>query len=240
MSSTAWKPKRNRLADQVAERLKERVLTATYEAGCRLPSERELAQEFGITRLTVREALKVTEESGFTETRHGAGTFVRDLWQNATLRVLGEILNVGHPLGSDQIRALLEFRRVVTAGFAAAIAKNRGPSNVTRLLEIVQRERGQENDVDTLMTLDYEFHQELANASGNLIYALLMRSIRPAYLHLSKLVFSSVSSHQPIIEAHEAIARAVESGEPERIRDEITNFVVCGNAIIETCLENTG
>lgn len=233
MSVTAWRPERRRLADQVSDKIKQRILDRTYEPGHRLPAERILADELGITRLTLREALKVTEEAGFTQTRHGAGTFVQDVWENATLRLLGEVLNAKRALGPEEIEGLLEFRMVVTGGFVEAMVANHRPEQVRRLFEIVAEEREHLRDVDRLMELDWELYLQLVAASGNRIHWLLAQSVEPAYRYLSRIVYGAVDSLEPIVDCHESIARALEAGDVERLRHEINFFVNCGNAIIQ-------
>jgi GntR family transcriptional repressor for pyruvate dehydrogenase complex len=228
-----WKPQRLRLSDQVAKKIKSRILDGRYPAGERLPSERLLAEQLGVTRLTLREALKECEASGFTQTRHGDGTYVCNVRQDATLEILSEILNVGRDLKPEEIRSLLEFREVVCTGFAEAIARNTTSEHVRRLFDIIEKERTMLDDVDVLMELDCDFHQLVAEASGNVIYSLLFRSVRPAYLYLSKIVFEADDDYAAIVDGHEDIAKAVQARNAEQIKSSLSEFIVAGNSAIQ-------
>jgi DNA-binding FadR family transcriptional regulator len=232
-----WHPYRKRLSDQVAEQLKHRILTGLYPPRSQLPPERLLAEELGVTRLTLREALKSTEAAGFTRTRHGDGTYTCDLEHSGTLQLLGEILTHGRPLSSDEILSLLEFREVVGLGFASGIASKVRPEHVDQLDDIVRTERSRIDDLEALLELDFLFHEKLAEASGNLIYVLLVRSVRAAYLDLSRKVFAAVGRWSLIVDAHEQIARTVRSRDAAAITEAITGFVRAGNEILRRSLE---
>lgn len=233
----AWKPERKRLSDQVAEQLKWQILEGRYVPGDKLPSERVLAEELGVTRLTLREALKVTEAADFTATRHGSGTIVCDVWENATFQILAEILNAGQQLSPSHIRSLLEFRMVVFKGFAKVIATNARAEHVKKLQDIVEQERSSIDDMEALISLDHEFQKQLAAASGNLIYSLLIQSVKRAYLSLSRIVYEALDDFTPIVEVHAAITRAVEARDTELVQKELTFFVAAGNSIITKTLE---
>ncbi len=231
-----WKPEKKRLSDQVTEQLKWLILEGRYAPGQRLPSERALAEELGVTRLTLREALKATEAAGFTTTRHGDGTYACDVWENATLQILGELLSSDQRLSARHIRSLLEFRMVVCQGFSQPIAQNATAEHIEGLKAIVVRERAMLDDLDGLIASDHEFLGVLAKASGNLIFSLLIQSVRPAYLYLSRIVFESIDSLERIVDAHSAIIRAIEAHDGTLLFRELTTFVGGGNAIIESTL----
>jgi len=237
-----WKPNRKRLSDQVAEKIKAMILSGEVAKDTRLPAERVLAEQMGVTRLTLREALKETERSGFTKTRHGAGTYVCDLSKEANLGLLDEILNSGQGLTQREVRSLLEFRRVNFLGFAGMVVQNARPDQIEQLYEIIERERGSFQDVDAIVALDYEFHEKLAEASSNLIYALFMRSVHAAYSYLCYIVFNTVFEQTGTLEsvtiAHEAMANSIRDRNASAYREQVDLFITCGDVFVEQSLES--
>jgi GntR family transcriptional regulator, transcriptional repressor for pyruvate dehydrogenase complex len=231
-----WKPTQKKLGEQVAEQIKKKIIAGDYPPGSRLPPERELAEQMGVTRLTVREALKETQQAGFTRTRHGDGTYVRDLSKNANLDLLTQILEAGRELSPQEIISLLEFRRVNFLGFADAVVQNAGPDHLRRLDEIIVRERALSHDIEGMVEADYEFHEQLAAASGNLIYHLFMHSVKAAYIYLCRIVFKqaleTLGSLEPVRLAHEAMAAAVRAKNTQEFREQVASFVDCGTVIV--------
>ncbi len=74
------------LSDIVAGKLASMVLDGVYQSGFQLPAERDLVKQFGVSRTTLREALKLLEESGIIEVKHGVGSFIADLDKDSLLK----------------------------------------------------------------------------------------------------------------------------------------------------------
>ncbi|RLB00563.1 MAG: FadR family transcriptional regulator, partial [Deltaproteobacteria bacterium] len=87
-------PRRKRLYEEIAEVLKKAILSGDYRVGDKLPSEMELAERFGVSRLVIREAIRYLELSGLIEVRQGAtgGAFVRELDSKIIRQNLSDLL----------------------------------------------------------------------------------------------------------------------------------------------------
>src|SRR5438128_12058353 len=107
-------PARRRLHEDVAEQLRDAILDARFPAGRKLPPERELAQEFGVNRTSVREAIKVLEGLGLVTVRQGDGATVRPV-VDASLELLGPMISRGGRGGlglvAEMAEVLLPMRR---------------------------------------------------------------------------------------------------------------------------------
>ena len=79
---------RTKLSDQVADQLRSMITGKQYRPGEKLPVEAELAAQFGVSRITVREAMHKLDIMGIVDVRHGAGTFVREITPNAYIKTL--------------------------------------------------------------------------------------------------------------------------------------------------------
>ncbi|HEY3313836.1 MAG TPA: FCD domain-containing protein [Bacillota bacterium] len=196
----------------MADQIKTLIENHSLQPGGRLPAERELASQLGVSRATVREAIQSLASLGYLEVRHGVGTLVS---QHATTL---EDPAYWVPWLSDHrtdVLALLDVREAleVKAAALAAEAVARQAPEVGPLLRaieenVAQWERAaQDRDVDSLEHLDLEFHALIAEMSGNGYLLRLAKSInhvifdRRAVLAVPGRAGRSLTEHVPIIEA---------------------------------------
>jgi GntR family transcriptional repressor for pyruvate dehydrogenase complex len=224
---------RTRLSDQAAAELKRLIANGTYGAGAKLPTEVELAEALGVTRLTVREALSHLEAAGLTSTRHGSGTYVTDFESQATLDLMALLLGAGKKLSTEENVSLMEFRRIVVGGFGAALAKRVRDEDIEDLEAVVAEERTQLGKPRVLAELDYRFNEILARASGNLFYTLLMRSVRAIHIDLGSVIFAQVKDDAVIVETHAAIVKALASRSSAKLEKCLALYLDGGSAVIQ-------
>ena len=234
------KVKRARLSDQVAGELKRLIASGTYAPGARLPTEAELALELGVTRLTVREALFQLEAAGFTQTRHGSGTYVVDIDEAATFGLLAELLAAGRRLSPEDCVALMDLRAIVVGGFGPSLIERVKDAQVVQLRGIVDEARAALGDARRLAQLDYRFNELLARASGNTFYLLLIRSVGAVHVHLGEVIFTNHQNDALIVSAHEAIAAALESRSPAALRKSLAAYLEGGTAIVRAWAKRAG
>lgn len=210
---TATAPDSRRLYRQIAEQLRSRIAAGDYALGSRLPPERDLALQLGVSRPTVREAVIALEVEGLVEVRMGSGIYVVGL-RGATAHASNGALG---PL--ETIRA----RQLVERELAAEVA--RGPRRglaATGMREAIKR---MERDLAAgVMPIDgdRQFHLCLAEASDN---AALLRVVselydereNPLFERLGHL-FEDVSSWRKAVAEHRAVADAVAEGDAARAR----------------------
>jgi len=231
---------RARLSDRVAAELRRLIVQGVYQPGSRLPAGDVLAGQLGVTRLTLREALAQLETAGLTRTRHGSGTYVTDPAESATLQMLSDTLSAGRDLTPDEVRALLDFRAVVMLGFAARLAGAVGPAQLERLQALVREERAALGQPEVLAALDYRFNEQLALASGNLFYTLLIRSVARAHEYLGAIVFGNCGDGSVVVDTHDAIVRALRKADAAAVARRIRTYVEGGNQIVAAFLRKKG
>lgn len=148
------------LYEQVMDQIRDLILRGVYQKGDSLPSEKELMQMTGVSRITVREALRALAEVGIIETRQGKGSFVlmdRGSLAPDVATAEKQAEYYQRFLASNQARLILE------PELARQAAKNATPEDLARMEAILLRKRGRtfgENSFD-------EFHQAVAVAAGN-------------------------------------------------------------------------
>src|SRR3954468_23193055 len=113
---------RDALPDQIAARVIALITERHLKAGDRLPPERELAQAMGVSRSSLREALRALSLLGVTEMRHGDGTYLTALRPDALMRPVGLVLS----LSDAGLQQLFEARKLVEPGLAALAAERIG------------------------------------------------------------------------------------------------------------------
>src|SRR5215216_5276456 len=101
-------------------RLIARILDGTYPIGMRLPPERDLAAQLGVTRPTLREAIRHLEQEGWLRVHHGKPTMVQDFWREGGLGVLTRIISHQGVIHSDFITNLLELRLLIAPTYTRA------------------------------------------------------------------------------------------------------------------------
>jgi GntR family transcriptional repressor for pyruvate dehydrogenase complex len=209
-----------------------------YGAGSRLPTELELSEQLGVTRLTVREALSHLEAAGFTQTRHGSGTYVVDTEEIPTLGLLSELLGAGRRLTPSECLSLMEFRAVVVLGFVDTLVERVSDDDIAELTRIVGAERGLLADpartAATMAEHDYRLNLVLARASQNLFYGLLMRSVRVVHLELGGIIFEKNKSDRAIVAAHEAIVAALQGRRAAALKKSLSAYLEGGTALIRS------
>ena len=180
-------------AELAESRLVAAIFDGSFPIGSNLPAERDLAAQLGVTRPTLREALQRLGRDGWIEIRHGKPTRVRNYWQEGSLGVLSAIADHQQNLPADFVPNLLQVRCLLAPAYTR-LAVERQPQAVSRLLEETLRlnETPQEYTV-----ADWRLHYQLAIASGNPVFTLILNGFRELYVVMGLRYFAS-----PLSRAH--------------------------------------
>jgi DNA-binding FadR family transcriptional regulator len=159
------------LPSQVARMISDEILAGRIQVGDRLPTERELAETFGVSRNVVREAIARLRFEGAVEPRQGSGVFVSGNQANSALRLDAEILRDRSLFANlFELRSILE---VEAAGLAAARRSRKHLTAVRAALERLYNSQRTPQSVDA----DLEFHRAIARASDNVYVAMFVNFI---------------------------------------------------------------
>ncbi len=168
--ATAPRARRPRgLALEIVDRLGQSIRTGELKAGDKLPTEAEIMLRFDVSRTVVREALSRLQASGQVETRHGIGTFVSTRQAATNFRIASEDLET-----VADVIAVLELRISLETEAAGLAAQRRTPENLVSLQAALQAfQISMAGDSDAVPS-DFQFHMEVARATGNQHFAELM------------------------------------------------------------------
>jgi GntR family transcriptional regulator, transcriptional repressor for pyruvate dehydrogenase complex len=198
-----------RLSDKVAEMMLETILSERLSVGDRLPSERELGEQFGVSRTVVREAVRELVAKGVIEVRSGSGLRVAAVNASAVSESMSLFLRGG----TMDFEKVHEVRRVLEVHIAGLAAERAGPDDVAALRAVHERMQAESGDVEAAARDDLEFHRLITRATHNELYLVLLDSIggsqidirrenlgsgsAPATLAQHAQVFDRIAAHDP-------------------------------------------
>ena len=176
--------------ERVAVQIEQRILAGELRNGDRLPTERELAEQFQVSRTAVREALKILAQKGLVDMRPGRGTLVIDGASEALSHSLGLVLRLklGEVGGS---KALVEVREILEVEIAALAAARATEAEIAAMREAVQEMDASLGDADEFIAADNRFHEALARATQNPLILALVHSIVGLLSEQRKQVFDT-------------------------------------------------
>ena len=168
-------------ADLIMRQIRNLIADGALKPGDRLPSERELAQQFAIGRGYVREALRKLEFYGVLQTFPQSGTVVASLGRAALEQLISNLL----ALDRDDLRALTETRNVLEMSAAQLAADRASPSGIANIRAALEAYRAEVQAGRSGIEEDHLFHLAIANAAGNPIMASLIGLITPDVIRLN-------------------------------------------------------
>ncbi|WP_026547896.1 FadR/GntR family transcriptional regulator [Paenarthrobacter nicotinovorans] len=207
------------VTDEAIDKIKDMLIGGELRAGDRLPPEKELSERLGLSRSSMREAVKALELIRVLDVRRGDGTYVTSL----DAKLLNEAVGFVVELHQDRsVLELFEVRRILEPASAFLAAGKIKPDELTSLRATMDG-IDEDTDVEDLVLHDLEFHGIITQAAGNaylasLLEALSSRTVRARIwrgLTQKKAVAHTLSEHK-------AIADALERGDAELVRALVT------------------
>jgi GntR family transcriptional repressor for pyruvate dehydrogenase complex len=205
----------SRLYEQIVQQIEESVLKGTLKPGDQLPAERELAQQLGVSRTAVREAVKTLREKGLVEAYSGRGTFITDGTSQAARQSFDLMVKIGQQEGSPH---LAELRLILEPGIAALAAVRADEENITALRDAVEVMDRAQRDPEAYIEADLDFHLALAEAAGNPLILSLIDSIVGLLREQRIKIFNVEGGPQRGQAHHKRILEAMERRDPEMAR----------------------
>ncbi|WP_026842066.1 FadR/GntR family transcriptional regulator [Citrifermentans bremense] len=186
MKFTPIKPKK--VSTQIAEQIRSSILAGEFNPGEKLPPERELAELFGVSRPSVREALNILTSSGLVETYQGGGTLVRSLVENSAGMPLSELIRID----GDRALDVIEVRKGMESWTAWYAATRALPEDVRRLQVVVDGMAKNLEQLKASEDFDAHFHMLVARATHNVVWSHMMQSIFEAMQEFQRDVWRAV------------------------------------------------
>ena len=205
----------SKIYERIAEQIEQLILNGELRSGDRLPTERELAEQFQASRTAVREAMKTLAQKGLVDMRPGRGTIVIDGTSKAMRHSLGLMMKVGQAGSSTN---LVEVREILEPEIAALAAMRAGEEHITAMQESVMVMDASLDDADAYITADNNFHQALAKGTQNVLILALVDSIVYLLSEQRKQIFSVKGGPERGQVHHKRILEAVMNHDPQAAR----------------------
>ena len=200
-----------RVAEEIADRIRVLILDGTLPPGQPLPAERLLASRFGVSRGSVRDAFRMLETIGLLETRHGQGTFPRELDVDRLVAPLASILTYRRDLSEE----LLDVRRMFEPAVARFAATRITEDDLADLQRILDTQRRKLKAGAATLVEDTAFHAALARATRNRVVMRLMETLNDLLIESRKLTLKQKGRPERSIQGHEAVVAALRRRDPE-------------------------
>ncbi len=226
--------RRSRLYQDIVSQIEALLDKGELHPGDQLPPERALAEQFQVSRASVREALRSLELLGVVETRAGGGTFVRRMVPEDLARPLSNLIGRGHSLAD-----VIEVRGLIEPAIAAAAAKRIDAAKLDELREILKQQARKIDSGASYAEEDTRFHELIGHAARNeLLVTMLgviwdvLRASREQWLQTNQRAHSSIDLHQRIL-------TALEAHDPDAARAAAADHIrAVGEGILRRIAEN--
>jgi GntR family transcriptional repressor for pyruvate dehydrogenase complex len=222
------------LVDRVVDEIQHMIIEGTLEAGMKLPGERELADQVGVSRTVIREAIKTLHAKGLIDLRQGVGTFVRAINGEQISGPLTMLLRTnGITLENlHQVRIILE---VEIARVAASEATG---AEIARLQELLTESERVMDDPGAFAEGDAAFHHALAEFSHNPLLVMLLDSIGGLMRDVRISVSKYPDLFRLIVPDHREILESVKAKDPSRAQQAMRHHLENARKIQELYLRD--
>ncbi len=216
-----YKPiKAGRIYEKIVEQIEQQILSGNLAPGDKLPSERELGEQFEVSRTAVREAMKILRQRGLVEINPGRGTFVIDSTTQAMRQSLGLMVKIEQLEGTQN---LVEVREIIEPEIAALAARRATTGDIAAMSEaIAAMEDALDSipvNIEAFIEADLDFHLALAEGTQNALVPVLIDTLIDVLRELRKRTSKTPGGLERAQHHHKLILQAVERRDPDEARE---------------------
>lgn len=205
-----------RLSDKVAALLIETITARGVRPGDRLPSERELGEQFGVSRTVIREAVRALAAKGLIEVRTGSGLRVAAVDAASVSEAMNLFLRGSGPLDYSLVHEVRTTIEIQVAGLAAERATE---DDVFDLEDVCERMREAAGDTEAASREDVAFHRAVAEAAHNPLFVIMLDSIGDVMLEIRRATLGIPGRARKGVAAHRKILARVAAHDPDGARE---------------------
>ena len=220
--------KRLTLIDNIIEEIRGKVITGEYKCGDMLGSQNDLARKLGVSRVSLREALKRLELMGLVESRQGIGTYIKKIEASDFMNPLSSFLVIDKQSAYE----LLEARLLIEGSVAALAATHATRADLKTLEDILNsmRHLSAAQEIEKFVQQDVQFHYAIATASNNSILIKIVEILRDLLRQLISKVFQNY--HEQLLETidqtnefHQNIFESIKGRNPAAARRHMEDHI---------------
>ncbi|MFT5219410.1 MAG: GntR family transcriptional repressor for pyruvate dehydrogenase complex [Planctomycetota bacterium] len=202
------------ISKQIAEQLREAIVSGHFKIGERLPTEDELAQRYGVSRPSVREALKRLAAQNLVRARRGptGGNFVIQPSYEELAGSLSAAATLLIGLGALEIEEIIEARRVLEGSCLKLAAQNATSEQISDIEIALNRQKDPKISDEAFCQADVAFHRALVDATGNGMLRFVMYTVIEALIPVANMIVSQVRVRSDITSLHQEMLNYLEQG----------------------------
>lgn len=219
---------RGSVADEVFSQISRQILDHTIGVGEALPSERKLAEAFGVSRPVVREALRKLEQAGLITVRQGDATSVRDFRRHAGPELLPLLIAPGGRPDSAVIGSVLEARQAIGAEVAALAARRYDRSEAGIELDSLVDQLATQADSVEKQRIALHFWERIVDAADALAYRLIFNSLRNVYEPAMAALAAVMMTEIGRTDLYRELVAAIVAGDETAARNQASVLLCCG------------
>ncbi len=208
------------VTDEVFQKMLGRIQSGEWAVGSSIPGERTLIEEFGVSRIALRESLSRLRGLGILNISHGKSSTVAKM----DVEVFGQLFPMLLSFEAKQnFKSVFQVRLALESQTASLAARNRTEEDVEQLEELVEKLRqGYEKGIENAVDIDLAFHLKVAEATKNPLFQVLLESIS-SFVTYAQVIGckSDPERQQRALQSHTSIAEAIRDGDAERARAEM-------------------
>jgi GntR family transcriptional repressor for pyruvate dehydrogenase complex len=211
MNSIFTSIEQNKVYQKILLQIRKLIEQERLKPGDRLPSEREMAQVFGCSRASLREAFRVLESEGVLVSKHGEGRFVQEVHPLATFYNFDQV----DQLKQSAILSFLEARETLEPKIAELAAIRAKKSQIETLHKIINNMKINLKEPEKEVSYDSEFHLAMAEASQNFVFVSMLRANLKMIQQVRRNTLIHVKRYEESIIEHQGILDAIEKKDTE-------------------------
>lgn len=204
---------------QTTTRVIELINVRGYEPGERLPSERDLAEKFNVSRAVLREALSVLDTTGMVERRPNSGLFLQQAVEKSSFEATVLQSELGLPLDRSVIEQSMEVRRILELEAVRLACERHRKDDLMRLKTILDETDRRISARENIVDLDENFHLGIATATQNTVFAQLVNSFFRSSRRRRQHYFTKVERRQQSHDEHKKIFDAIRRADADAAYD---------------------
>jgi fatty acid metabolism transcriptional regulator FadR len=226
------------LKNACVDRLEEWILSGELQPGQRLPAERDLAAQMGVSRPVLHEALLDLATKGLVSIQPRHGVRVNDYRTSGSTAILASLLSYQQgKLDESFTQSLFAMRILVETETARLACSAASPDDLDRLNDLLSAEQNvAPGDVEALTGLDFEFHLRIALASGNRVYPLIINSFKNVYTHFTREFFQRAGTG-PVVATvfnfHRRLVTAIATRRPSEAAEIMSAMLTHGEQYLK-------
>ncbi len=209
---------RSRLHEEIVTVIQQQIMSGQIAPGEKLPTEREMAENFNVNRATVREALRKLENIDLLEIRHGDGLYVKDYLNSGNFDLIKAAVKMDG--GTEIIFNILEARRYLVPQMAYLAAQRRTPSDVDGLKQILS-----EKNI-TMLEKDIRIHQQIASCTHNLLCTIGLNFFNQIFRDYGHLYFNDPENVERSRQFHVEIFEAIRGKKADDARNIMRDVLI--------------